>query len=112
MKMLRVRNRLIACGFLFLPCAAFADAVLDWNEVALAGVIAARQPPPDGARTMTMVHIGMFDAVNAVEQRYTPYAFKGRAPGGVSDADAAVAAAHNILVKLFPDLAEPVEADY
>ena len=102
MKMLRVRNRLIACGFLFLPCAAFADAVLDWNEVALASVIAARQGPPDGARTMAMVHIGMADAVNAVEQRYAPYAFKGRAPAGVSAEAAAAAAAHTILMKLFP----------
>jgi hypothetical protein len=112
MKMLRVRNRLIACGFLFLPCAAFADAVLDWNEVALARVIAARQPPPDGARTMAMVHIGIFGAVNAVEQRYAPYAFKDRAPAGVSAEAAAAAAAHTILMKLFPDQAQPVEAAY
>lgn len=112
MNTLRVRHRLIACGFLFLPCAVLADVVLDWNEVVLARVIAARQLPPDGARTMAMVHIGMFDAVNAVEGRYSPYAFKGSAPAGVSAEAAAATAAHTILVKLFPDQAEPVEAAY
>jgi hypothetical protein len=112
MKLLRMRNHLVACGLLFLPCGAFADAVLDWNEVALARVVDARQPPPDGARTMAMVHIGMADAVNAVEQRYAPYALKDRAPAGVSAEAAAAAAAHTILMKLFPDQAQSIEAAY
>ena len=63
MKFFRMRNGLIACASLFLPCAAIADAILDWNEVALARVIAAGQPAPDNARTMAMVHIGIVDFV-------------------------------------------------
>ena len=112
MKFLRINSWLIACGFLFLHGAAFADAVLDWNEVALARVLAARQLPPDGARTMAMLHIGMFDAINALENRYTPYIFKGRAPAGISAEAAAVASAHFILTKLFPGQAGAIQTAY
>jgi hypothetical protein len=112
MKLPHIRNHVLACGLLFLPCAAFADAVLDWNEVAVARVVAARQLPPDGARSMAMVHIGMADAVNAVEQRYAPYALKERAPAGVSAEAAAASAAHAILMKLFPEQAQPIDEAY
>ena len=112
MKLIRLHNRLILCGFLFLPYVAFPDAVLDWNEVALARVIAAKQLPPDGARTMAMVHIGIFDAVNAVEHRYTSYFFKGHAHAGTSAEAAIAAAAHTILTKLFSDQAAPLDSAY
>jgi len=72
-------TRFFLIAILLLPSICTADAVLDWNEVALARVVGARQSPPDSARTMAMVHVAMFDAVDAVEQRYAPYAFKGRA---------------------------------
>ena len=45
---------------------ARADVVMDWNEIGAARVLAARQSPPDGARTMAMMHVAMFDAINAV----------------------------------------------
>ncbi|MGZ5618635.1 MAG: vanadium-dependent haloperoxidase [Usitatibacter sp.] len=61
---------------------------------------------------MAMVHIGMADAVNAIEQRYAPYALKDRAPAGVSAEAAAAAAAHTILMKLFPDQAQSIEDAY
>jgi hypothetical protein len=112
MKLLRMYYRLIACGLLVLPGVACADAVLDWNAVALASVIAAKQLPPDGARTMAMVHIGIFNAVNAVENRYTPYLFTGRADAGTSAEAAVAAAARAILTKLFPNDARPIETAY
>src|SRR5690349_3541190 len=51
----------------FAPAPAHADAVMDWNGVALDSVVAAKQTPPMTARSMAMVHAAMFDAVNAVE---------------------------------------------
>ncbi len=105
-------QRLLSAAILSLPSVCAADAVLDWNEVALARVVAARQGPPDGARTLAMVHLAMFEAINAVEHRYAPYAFKGRAPVGASAEAAAAAAASSVLVKLFPDQAPAVEAAY
>ena len=81
---------------------AHADAVLDWNEVALAEVTANGQSPPDGARTMAMVHVAVFDAVNAIDRRYEPVALKERGPADAS-ADAAVASAsYTVLASLFP----------
>jgi len=47
---------LATIGLLFAH-GAEADPVLDWNEVALAEVTASGQLPPDGARTMAMVHV-------------------------------------------------------
>jgi hypothetical protein len=105
-------QRFLSAAILSLPSVCAADVVLDWNEVVLARVVAARQGPPDGARTMAMVHLAMFEAINAVEHRYTPYAFKGRAPAGASAEAAAAAAASLVLVKLFPDQAQAVEAAY
>src|SRR5262245_27896311 len=82
--------------------SAQADAVLDWNEVALAEVTASGQLPPDGARTMAMVHVAVFDAVNAIDRRYEPVALQERGPADAS-ADAAVASAsYTVLAGLFP----------
>jgi hypothetical protein len=81
---------------------ARADAVLDWNEVALAEVAASGQLPPDGARTMAMVHVAVFDAVNAIDRRYRPVALHERAPVDASADAAAASAAHAVLVGLFP----------
>ncbi len=105
-------RRFACAAILLFPCVCLADTVLDWNEVALARVVAARQGPPDGARSMAMVHLAMFEAINAVEQRYAPYAFKTRAPAGTSPEAAAAAAASSVLVKLFPGEAQAVEAAY
>jgi len=103
---------LFSVAILLSPALALADVVTDWNEITLARVIAARQLPPDGARTMALVHVAMFEAVNAVQQRYAPYAFKGRAAAGTSAEAAAAAAARSALLKLFPDQQDAVEKAY
>jgi hypothetical protein len=112
MKSSRLHRNLIAIAAIVLAPTAFADAILDWNEVALAEVVAAGQAPPDGARTMAMVHVAMFDAVNAIEHKYTPYAFKSRAPADASPETAAAAAAHTVLAKLFPERQSQIATAY
>jgi hypothetical protein len=92
---------LTAAG-VFFAGSARADAVLDWNEAALAAIEAAGQSPPDGARTMAMVHVAMFDAVNAIEQRYEPLAFAEVGSAEASPDAAAASAAHGVLAGLFP----------
>jgi len=89
-----------------------ADAVLDWNEVALERVIAAKQAPPAATRAMAMTHVAIFDAVNAIEQQYKPYAYDRTVSNGASAEAAAVAAAYTVLSKLFPTQAQPLEAAY
>lgn len=99
---------------IFLAHAPFAcaDAVLEWNEIALAGVMAARQLPPDAARSMAMVHVAMFDAVNAIERRYKPIAHDGRPARAASPEAASIAAAHAVLSRLFPGQAPALDAAY
>jgi len=111
----RSRVHALLCSITVLTlCAATAraDVVADWNETAVARLLAARQLPPDGARAMAIVHVAMFDAINAVEPRYTSYAFKGKAPAGASAEAAGAAAAKTVLLKLYPDQSEAIEKAY
>ena len=102
----------LAAAAAFLPAIAQADAVLDWNETGVASVLAARQSPPEGARVMAMMHVAMFNAVNAIERRYTTYGFEAGAPAGASPNAAAAAAARSVLVGLFPDQRQAVDKAY
>jgi hypothetical protein len=91
--------------------AAHADAVLDWNDVALEEVAASGQLPPDGARTLAMVHVAVFDAVNAIDRRFEPFALEQRASGASVDA-AVASASYRVLLGLFPARQATLEATY
>jgi hypothetical protein len=106
------RGGLLAVAILLVPVFAAADAVTDWNEKALAAAGQAKQLPFVTTRTMAMVHTAMFDAVNSVEGRYASYKFKESAAPGTSSEAAAVAAAHAILLKLFPEQKADLDAAY
>jgi hypothetical protein len=81
---------------LFIPLAAGADVVVDWNQqVILSG-------GPQIQRTLAMVHVAMFDAANAIERRYAPYLTLPEPPIGASAEAAAASAARGVLVRLFP----------
>jgi hypothetical protein len=107
-----LRNWCMAAALLLPPATSMADAILDWNEVGVATVLAARQGPPDGARSMAMMHVAMFDAVNAIERRYAHQGFDVRVPAGASANAAAAAAGRAVLVKLFPEQREALEKSY
>jgi hypothetical protein len=92
---------LTTIGLLF-GHGAEADPVLEWNEVAIAEVSASGQLPPDGARTMAMVHVAIFDAVNAIDRRYEPVALIERAPADASAEAAVASASYTVLAGLFP----------
>ena len=78
------------------------DAVLEWNTIAQASVLAASAPAPQQYRSLAIVHTAIFDAVNAIDRRYTPYAYKAKAPSGTSALAAVASTAHEVLVKLYP----------
>ena len=69
---------------LSVPGPARGDAVTDWSEIAVATAAAGRHDASDASRTTALVHAAVFDAVNAVEARYTPYKIKASAPPGAS----------------------------
>jgi hypothetical protein len=78
------------------PSPAAADLVTDWNLTTLAAQI------PTNTRTLAMVHLAMFDAVNAVSPEYQSYAVSGPAAGDVSPEAAAAGAAYGVLIRLLP----------
>src|SRR5262245_3750667 len=90
-----------------------ADEVTDWNQITLAtqaAVSAIRTPP--AARALAMVHLAIFDSVNAIDRRFTPYAVEALADPGASPQAAAVAAAHAVLVSLYPSRQAALDLAY
>jgi len=85
-------------------------AVTEWNAFA-SDLVAANLAPGPQTYTLAVVQIGVHDALNAIDRRYEPYAFAGSAPKA-SVAAAVAAAAHDTLVRLVPQAAAAVEAEY
>jgi hypothetical protein len=80
------------------------DMVLDWNAHAANAIVGvAGQPPPRGLIRLAMVHVAMYDAVNAIEgYPFTAYAVTPNVILPASPEAAAATAAHDVLVALFP----------
>jgi len=74
--------------------------VLEWNAVAVQAVGASAPFP--STRAMAITQLAVFEAVNAITRRYTPYLGPLSAPDAASPDAAAVVAAHDALVWLFP----------
>ena len=106
-----MKKLLLVLLVLSWPGLARADAVLDWNETTARAAFAAGLENEAGcvdglheSRIFAMVHVAIHDALNAIERRSQPYAFDGQAPAGTSPEAAVAAAAHDVLVALFPQL--------
>jgi hypothetical protein len=90
-------------GVLALPGSALASAVEDWNLIMVQTVGAAvpTRPGPSGMLDFAKVHAAIYDAVQAIEGDFEPYA--GPIPGATGSPEAAAAKAeHDVLVSLFP----------
>lgn len=81
--------------------------VLQWNEIAYKRLPAG--PPHPTARFMATVQLAVFEAVNAITGKYQPYLGTITAPEGASPEAAAITAAHDTWVGLFP--AQAAELD-
>ena len=66
---------LIAALFavVLLATAARSDVIMDWNAKADAIAIEKQLPNAANARGQAMLHVAMFEAVNAIDRRYAPY---------------------------------------
>jgi hypothetical protein len=95
-----------------LSSTARADAVTDWNAYGVSAVLTAARGP-GGYVDLAYMHIAMYDAVNAIDGRYTVFAVRPtHVPAGSSKEAAASAAAYNVLLALFPDQQSVLDADY
>ena len=91
--------------------AAHADTIRDWNLITAKTLQAGKTGAGlNQSRAYAMVHGAMFDAVNAIERRYHSYAADLKAPTGASPHAAAAAAAHTVLVELYPPQKEVLDA--
>lgn len=95
-----------------LPTRAPAgvNAVVAWNDHAAAAARAACVAPFDNplheSRMYAIMHVAVYDALNAISPRSEPYAYRGRAPGASPEA-AVAAAARTSLLGALDDITGP-----
>jgi hypothetical protein len=89
---------------------AVADAVVDWNQITVDAVTVGR-PGPIGIVDIALVHIAVHDAVQAIEKRFEPYLFETDRASGRRSA-AVAAAAHDVLVGMYPAQSATLDSAY
>jgi hypothetical protein len=105
-----IATTMLLAGLLLAPVVASADdAVLEWNQIALAATVTAGQGPIPQIRTMAIVQVSVHDAVNAITCDYRTYLSIRCGRWGLPEA-AAVGAAHRALVSLLPAQASALNA--
>jgi PAP2 superfamily len=92
---------MLMATLLFRPAVAKADAVLDWNLIAVNTSIANSQSPFAQARYAAIVQLAVFEAVNAITRDYQPYLGSIVAPHGASADAAGIQAAYRVLSTYF-----------
>jgi hypothetical protein len=90
--------------------AARGDVIMDWNAKADALAVEKQLLNASNARGQAMLHIAMFEAVNAIDRRYTPYKLNLTADKTTSREAAAAAAAYDVLLALHPDKKADLDA--
>lgn len=104
------RSPMLAAVLAAALSAPAQDPVRSWNDAALDAIRAGNTAPPAAARNLAILHTAVFDAVNGIRPRYSPYAVAPDAPRSVSPEAAAIAAAHAVLVALYPARAATFDA--
>ena len=113
---MRTRWRRLATLMLATALAALvnttacADAVMDWNAQSDAIAGEKKIPPVQHSRNQAMLHVAMFEAVNAIERRYAPYRLSLGADRSASKDAAAASAAYGVLVATYPDQKAALDA--
>ena len=85
-----------------------ADAAISWNEKVIAIAVAEDGLLTlKGVRTLSMMHVAMHDALNAVRPRYATYAYGGEAtsahPVAPDPLAAAAQAAYHVALDQYPE---------
>jgi PAP2 superfamily len=111
MMTMSARRGWIVLALLLAPAPALANVVTDWDEKAV-GIVqpGTTFPPPTALRTIAILHVAMFDAVNSIEPRYKPYKVQLPASPDTSKEAAAAAAAAAVLIKLVPDAGSDIQS--
>jgi hypothetical protein len=88
--------------------------VTDWNQLLLTIVNTPGAQPANvqPTRNFAILHAAIYDAVDAIDRTHEPYLIFVRAPHASSETAAADAAAHTVLVALYPSQQGVVDATY
>jgi len=94
----------------FVPAPTRADVITDWNTKSDEIAALKQERPLKHSRGTAMLHVAMFEAVNAIEGRYLPYKLNLTADRTTSKEAAAASAGHDILLALYPDQQTTLDA--
>jgi hypothetical protein len=97
---MKTATLILVIAWFALP--AHADVIMDWNARADDYAIEQGQTPSNHARVLALMHVAMYEAVNAIERRYQPYRLRLATDRNTSREAAAAAAGHGVLMQLFP----------
>jgi membrane-associated phospholipid phosphatase len=90
------------------------NPVIEWNKTLLTIVRTPGAQPPTihSTRNFAMLHVAMFDAVNDIVARFSPYLVRWptNEPRSASPVAAADQAAHDVLLALYPDFQSMLDA--
>ena len=95
------------------PATPLTDPVVLWNKVLLEMVRTPGVQPATihPTRSFAIMHAAMYDAVNAIDRTHKRYAVEvDPGPGVPSEPAAATAAAHEVLVHLYPTAQAKLDA--
>jgi hypothetical protein len=112
--MKRASTFVVIAMVVFSTATAVADnVVVHWNNIASNAIVKEGKvgSAPSGIY-FAYVHIAEYDAVNAITRQSEPFYFRGKAQRGASQDAAAVAAAHRVLVHLFPAQEASLDGEY
>ncbi|HWF83688.1 MAG TPA: vanadium-dependent haloperoxidase [Vicinamibacterales bacterium] len=94
--------------------ARSVDVVVEWNRTLLSIIRTPGAQPPTvhPTRSFAIMHAAIYDAVNSIVRTHTPYvAFVVPASHDASVKAAAAAAAHRVLVVLYPAFQSALDAE-
>lgn len=111
-KMFRIDLAIVLAFALSSAAAARADAVLDWNVIAVNTAVANKQNPFAQARYGAIVQLAVFEAVNSITHKYQPYLGTITAPSDASPDAAAIEAAYQVLSTYFPASQSALSVDW
>lgn len=98
--------RATTIAWLIGAAPAYANVITDWDAKAIdavapmASLPSSPYTPYAAYRMMGIVHVAMFDAVNSIERRYSPYLVQLPANAATSKEAAAAAAAATVLATI------------
>ncbi len=101
----------LVAAILCISKVANADAVLDWNAIAVDTAVANGQNPFAQGRYAAIVQLAVFEAVNSITHEYRPYLGTIPAPPGASPEAAAIEAAYHVLSFYFPNSASTLNTE-